>query len=152
MKGRWLSANTVPPTPPTAPPRPPPPTGPRSLDDTIARLPAFEKAGAEVLMAPGLPDLAAVRAVCAAVSKAVNFMAGIKGKSFSVAELQAAGVRLISLAAFLYRMAVSGLVDAAREVADKGTFGYLDRSLALPDLARFMERRPADRRHDGGGV
>ena len=53
------------------------------LDDTIRRLQAFEKAGADVLFAPGLPDLAAVRAVCAALSKPVNFMAGIKGKSFT---------------------------------------------------------------------
>ncbi|HEV8440523.1 MAG TPA: isocitrate lyase/phosphoenolpyruvate mutase family protein, partial [Methylomirabilota bacterium] len=58
-----------------------------SLDDTIKRLAAFERAGADVLFAPGLPDLAAVRAVCAAVSKPVNFMVGIKGKSFTVAEL-----------------------------------------------------------------
>src|SRR6516225_5964257 len=58
-----------------------------SLDNTIRRLQAFEKAGADVLFAPGLPDLAAVRAVCAAVSKPVNFMVGIKGKSFSVVEL-----------------------------------------------------------------
>src|SRR3989441_202648 len=55
-----------------------------SLDDTISRLQAFEKAGADVLFAPSLPDLASVRAVCAAVSKPFNFMAGIKGKSFSV--------------------------------------------------------------------
>src|SRR5881296_3614398 len=73
-----------------------------NLDDVIKRLQAFEKAGADVLMAPGLPDLAAVRAVCSAVTKPVNFMAGIKGKSFSVAELQAAGVRRISLATSLY--------------------------------------------------
>src|SRR4029079_4817821 len=69
-----------------------------SLDDTIARLRAFEKAGADVLFAPGLPDLAAVRAVCGAVSRPVNFMAGIKGRSFTVAQLEAAGVRRISLA------------------------------------------------------
>ncbi len=110
-----------------------------SLDDTIARLQAFEKAGADVLMAPGLPDLAAVRAVCAAVSKPVNFMAGIKGKSFTVAELQAAGVRRISLATSLYRMAMTGVVEAAREVKDKGTFGYIDRSIPTPDLAAFMQ-------------
>jgi 2-methylisocitrate lyase-like PEP mutase family enzyme len=110
-----------------------------SLDDTIKRLQAFEKAGADVLMAPGLPDLAAVRAVCAAVSKPVNFMAGIKGKSFTVAELQAAGVRRISLATSLYRLAMTGLVDAAREVKDKGTFGYLDRSLSTPDVNAFMQ-------------
>jgi 2-methylisocitrate lyase-like PEP mutase family enzyme len=110
-----------------------------SLDDTIKRLQAFEKVGADVLMAPGLPDLAAVRAVCAAVSKPVNFMVGIKGKSFTVAELTAAGVKRISLATSLYRTAMSGLIDAAREVGDKGTFGYVDRGVSSPDLAAFME-------------
>jgi 2-methylisocitrate lyase-like PEP mutase family enzyme len=110
-----------------------------SLEDTIKRLQAFEKAGADVLMAPGLPDLAAVRAVCAAVSKPVNFMAGIKGKSFTVAELQAAGVRRISLATSLYRLAMTGVVEAAREVKEKGTFGYLDRSLGTPDVNAFMQ-------------
>jgi 2-methylisocitrate lyase-like PEP mutase family enzyme len=109
------------------------------LDDTIRRLQAFEKAGADVLFAPGLPDLAAVRAVCAAVSKPFNFMVGIKGKSFTVAELAAAGVKRISLATSLYRAAMSGLLDAAREVKDKGTFGYLDRSLATPELNAFMQ-------------
>jgi 2-methylisocitrate lyase-like PEP mutase family enzyme len=110
-----------------------------SLDDTIKRLQAFETVGADVLMAPGLPDLAAVRAVCAAVSTPVNFMAGIKGKSFTVAELESAGVRRISLASSLYRLAMTGLVEAAREVKDTGTFGYLDRALATPDLNAFME-------------
>jgi 2-methylisocitrate lyase-like PEP mutase family enzyme len=109
------------------------------LDDTIRRLQAFEKAGADVLFAPGLPDLTAVRAVCAALSKPVNFMAGIKGRSFSVAELEAAGVRRISLATSLYRAAMSGLIDAAREVNDKGSFGYLERSLTTPELNHFME-------------
>ena len=97
------------------------------LDDTIRRLQAFEKAGADVLFAPGLPDLAAVRAVCAAVRKPVNFMVGIKGKSFSVAELEAAGVRRISLATSLYRAAMAGLAAAATEVKRSGTFGYLER-------------------------
>jgi 2-methylisocitrate lyase-like PEP mutase family enzyme len=110
-----------------------------SLEDTIKRLQAFEKVGADVLMAPGLPDLAAVRAVCAAVGKPVNFMVGIKGKSFTVAELTAAGVKRISLATSLYRAAMSGLIDAAREVKDKGTFGYVDRGVSSPDLAAFME-------------
>jgi len=109
------------------------------LDDTIKRLQAFEKAGADVLMAPGLPDLAAVRAVCAALGKPLNFMAGIKGKSFSVKELEAAGVRRISLASSLYRAAMSGLIDAAREVHAEGSFGYLERSLSTPELNRFMQ-------------
>jgi 2-methylisocitrate lyase-like PEP mutase family enzyme len=109
------------------------------LDDTIKRLQAFEKAGADVLMAPGLPDLAAVRAVCAAVSKPVNFMAGIRGKSFSVAELEAAGVKRISLASSLYRAAMTGLIDAAREVKDKGSFDYLDRGISTADLGGYMQ-------------
>jgi len=109
------------------------------LEDTIRRLQAYEKAGADVLFAPGLPDLAAVRTVCAALSKPFNFMVGIKGKSFTVAELEAAGVRRISLAASLYRTAMGGLLLAAREVKDNGTFGYLDRALTTPELSGFMQ-------------
>ena len=109
-----------------------------SVDDTIRRLQAFEKAGADVLMAPGLPDLAAVRTVCSALSRPFNFMVGIKGKSFSVPELEAAGVRRISLATSLYRAAMSGLLAAAREVHDKGTFGYLEQAMTTPELNAFM--------------
>ncbi len=109
------------------------------LEDTIRRLQAFEKAGADVLFAPALPDLAAVRAVCAALSKPVNFMVAIKGKSFTVAELAAAGVRRISLATSLYRTAMTGLVAAAHEVKDAGTFGFLDNALTTPDLNKFLQ-------------
>ncbi len=109
-----------------------------NLDDVIKRLQAFEKAGADVLMAPGLPDLAAVKAVCAAVEKPVNFMAGIKGKSFAVPDLTAAGVRRISLATSLYRAALSGLIDAAKEAKDKGTFGYTERTLTTPELNAYL--------------
>src|SRR5688500_14919312 len=108
------------------------------LDDTIKRLQAFEKAGADVLMAPGLPDLESVRKVCAALSKPFNFMAGIKGKSFSVPELEAAGVKRVSLATSLWRAAMSDLVDAAREVKEKGTFGYIERSLATAEITRHF--------------
>lgn len=101
------------------------------LGDTIRRLQAFAEVGADVLFAPGLPDLAAVRAVCEAVSKPVNFMVGIRGRSFTVAQLQAAGVRRISLATSLHRAAMRGLIEAAREVKERGTFGYLERALTL---------------------
>jgi 2-methylisocitrate lyase-like PEP mutase family enzyme len=109
-----------------------------SLDDTISRLQAYEKAGADVLFAPGLPDLAAVSAVCAAVSNPVNFMVGIKGKSFSVGELATAGIRRISLATSLYRAAMTGLLDAACEVNDTGQFGFLDRCVTTPELNELM--------------
>ena len=89
-------------------------------------------------MAPGLPDLDAVRAVCSAVDKPFNFMVGIKGKSFTVAALAAAGVKRISLATSLYRAAMTGLLSAAREVRDQGTFGYIDTSLATPEMNAFL--------------
>ncbi|MBX9945060.1 MAG: isocitrate lyase/phosphoenolpyruvate mutase family protein [Reyranella sp.] len=113
--------------------------GVADLDDVIKRLKAFEAAGADVLMAPGVPDLASVRKICSALSKPFNFMVGIKGRSFSVAELEAAGVKRISLATSLYRAAMTGLLDAAKEVREKGTFGYLDRAVPTPDLNAFMK-------------
>ncbi len=108
------------------------------LEDVIRRLQAFEAAGADVLMAPGLPDLAAVRTVCSALSKPFNFMAGIKGRSFSVPELAQAGVKRISLATSLYRAAMTGLLHAAREVKERGTLGYVDTAMATPELNAFM--------------
>jgi 2-methylisocitrate lyase-like PEP mutase family enzyme len=110
-----------------------------NLDETIARLQAFEKAGADVLFAPGLPDLDAVRTVCSALSKPFNFMVGIKEKSFSVSELAAAGVRRISLATSLYRAAMTGLLEAAREVKDTGCFDFLNQSVTTPELIKLMQ-------------
>jgi 2-methylisocitrate lyase-like PEP mutase family enzyme len=110
------------------------------LDDTIKRLQAFEKAGADILMAPGLPDLESVRKVCAALTKPFNFMAGIKGRSFSVGELRSAGARRISVATSLWRAAMSGLVDAAQEVKEKGSFGYVERSLATAEIVKLREK------------
>src|SRR3954449_9910443 len=112
--------------------------GRTDLDDTIRRLQAYEAAGAEALMAPGLPDLDAVRTVCAAVGKPFNFMVGIKGRSFTVAALASAGVKRISLATSLYRAAMTGLMNAAKEVREHGTFGYLDTSLATPEMNAFL--------------
>jgi 2-methylisocitrate lyase-like PEP mutase family enzyme len=113
--------------------------GNTDLDDAIRRLQAYEKAGADVLMAPGLPDLDSVKAVCSAIAKPFNFMVGIPGKSFSVAELEAAGVRRISLANSLYRAAMGGLVAAAREAKDKGRFDYVNTSLPMPELVGYMQ-------------
>lgn len=109
-----------------------------SVNDTIARLQAYEKAGADVLFAPGLPDLATVRTVCAALTKPFNFMVGFKGKSFSVAELEAAGVKRISLATSLYRAAMTGFLDALREIKDKGQFSFLDGCVSTAELNVLM--------------
>ena len=104
------------------------------LDETIRRLQAYEQAGADVLFAPGLRRLDDIRAVCAAVRKPVNFMGGITGASFPVAELAAAGVKRISLAASLYRAAMTGLDSAVKEITGQGTFTYTNRILTSADL------------------
>ena len=98
-----------------------------------------------MLFAPGLPDLAAVKKVCGSLKKPFNFMVGIKGKSFTKAELEAAGVKRISLATSLYRAAMTGLLDAAKEVKDKGTFTYLDaRSRRRISIAFMKDGRASD--------
>jgi 2-methylisocitrate lyase-like PEP mutase family enzyme len=109
-----------------------------SPDDTIRRLQSCERAGADALFAPGLPDPFTIAGVCAAVSRPFNFMAGIKGESFSASELAAAGVRRISLAGSLYRAAMTGFLEAAREVKESGRFTFPGRSVTTPELNSLM--------------
>jgi 2-methylisocitrate lyase-like PEP mutase family enzyme len=65
-------------------------------------------------------------------------MVGLKGKSFSIRELAGAGVKRISLATSLYRAAMTGLLNAAREVKDAGEFEFLDKSVTTPELNKLM--------------
>ena len=108
------------------------------LDDTIRRLQSFSKAGADVLYAPGLSSLEAIRAVCASVSKPVNVVMGLAGVTCSVEELAAAGVRRISVGGSFARAALGGLVRAAREVQEKGTFTYAADALASAEVKRYL--------------
>jgi 2-methylisocitrate lyase-like PEP mutase family enzyme len=98
------------------------------LDDTIARLQAFEQAGADVLYAPGLRDIDLIRTVCAAVSKPVNVLA-VPGLSFS--DLAAAGARRVSVGGSLTWVAVKAMADAAAAIRDTGDFSALAARLPL---------------------
>ncbi len=99
--------------------------GREDLDDTIARLVAFAAAGADVLYAPGLPNLDAVRAVVRAVApKPVNVLVNGRLPEFTVASLAACGVRRISVGSSLARAAYGTFLRGAREIAEAGTFGY----------------------------
>ena len=111
------------------------------LDDTIRRLRAFEDAGANVLYAPGLPDLDAIRAVCAAVSRPVNVIAGLSGNRYSVAELAGAGVKRISLGSTLARAALGALARAAREIRDHGTFDFTEDAMPFVEANALMRPR-----------
>ncbi|WJS84983.1 isocitrate lyase/phosphoenolpyruvate mutase family protein [Paracoccus sp. TOH] len=108
------------------------------LDDTIRRLQAFSEAGADVLYAPGLPDLQAIRTVCAAVDKPVNVVMGLAGPTWSVTELAQAGVRRISVGGSFARAALGALMRAAAEVRSAGTFTYAADALPGAMVARIM--------------
>jgi 2-methylisocitrate lyase-like PEP mutase family enzyme len=98
------------------------------IDDTIARLQAFEAAGADVLYAPGLATVEEIGAVCQAVSKPVNVLAR---PELSFAEITGAGARRISLGGGLAWTAVNGFVRAAETIRDAGDFSALGVRLPL---------------------
>lgn len=98
--------------------------GRRDLEDTIARLKAFEAAGADVLFAPGLPDVDAVRAVCAAVTKPVSVAVVPEYPALTVANVAGAGASRISMAGALGRAAHRAILDVANLVASSGAAGH----------------------------
>ncbi len=107
------------------------------LDDTIRRLQAFERAGADVLYAPGLPDLAAVRTVCGAVTRPVNVLM-LGGKGWTVQSLADAGARRISVGGGLSRAALAAVARAGREMLEGGTFGFMDQAMTSAEVAGVM--------------
>ncbi len=106
------------------------------LDDTIRRLQAFERAGADVLYAPGLPSLDAIRTVCAAVGKPVNVIAGMR--LFTVAELAAAGAKRISVGSLLARAALGEFLRAAREIKEHGSFAFAQDAVPYAEINAMM--------------
>lgn len=96
------------------------------LADTIARLQAYQEAGADVLFAPGVIDLDEVRQLVASVDRPVNVLPGPGAPT--VAELGEAGVRRISVGGAFAFAALAGVVEAARELRDQGTYGFRERS------------------------
>ncbi|TPI42614.1 oxaloacetate decarboxylase [Mesorhizobium sp. B3-1-9] len=111
--------------------------GKSDLDDTIKRLQAFEKAGADVLYAPGISDVGMVRTICSSVSRPVNVMAR---PGFTIADLAMGGVKRISLGPWLTNFAYGMLETAAREIQQDGTFGFTRAAMPFGKLqALFRE-------------
>ncbi len=107
------------------------------IDETIRRLRAYSEAGADCLYAPRIDKAEQVSAIVAAVSpKPVNLL--INAPFMTVAQAAALGVRRISVGGTLARAAWGGFLDAAKEIADAGTFTRFDR---LPNVdALFREK------------
>lgn len=95
------------------------------LDDTIKRLQAFEKAGADVLYAPGLRDLATMKLVASSVGKPLNVVMSAADPDLTAAEMEAVGVKRLSVGGALSRLAVAAFMKGAREMKDNGGFTWM---------------------------
>jgi 2-methylisocitrate lyase-like PEP mutase family enzyme len=108
--------------------------GRKDLDDTIKRLLAFEAAGADVLYAPGLYDLATIKTVVSALKKPFNLVMGFADPTLTVEQLSAAGVKRISVGGALSRVALASFLACAHEMKDKGSFTYMPRMATIKEL------------------
>jgi len=112
--------------------------GRRDLDDTIRRLQAFEKAGADVLYAPGLRDLATMRTVASSVRKPLNVVMSAADPALTAAQLAQAGVKRISIGGALSRLALASVLRAAHEMKEQGGFTWVSETVPAKELNRLF--------------
>ena len=108
------------------------------LDDTLERLTGYEAVGADVLYAPGLPDLDSIKKVCASVTKPVNVVAGIGLAGVTLAELEQAGVTRVSVGSSLARTALGAMLGAAQEIRDHGTFTAFESAASFSEIEQLI--------------
>src|SRR5215207_6900753 len=104
------------------------------LDDTIRRLQAFETAGADVLYAPGLRDLATMRTVVQSIGKPLNVVMSAADPSLTAAEMEAVGVKRLSVGGALSRLAIAAFMKGAREMSERGGFTWVRDAMPTNDL------------------
>jgi 2-methylisocitrate lyase-like PEP mutase family enzyme len=114
--------------------------GRRDLDDTVRRLQAFAKAGADVLYAPGLRDLATIRQVVAAVPKPLNVVMSAADPDLTTQQLAEAGVKRISVGGTLSRLAYAAVRDAALAMRDQGSYQWVRNAMPSKDLKVILEK------------
>jgi 2-methylisocitrate lyase-like PEP mutase family enzyme len=110
------------------------------LDDTIRRLQAFEKAGADVLYAPGLRDLATIRTVVQSVTRPVNVVMTHGDPDLTMAQLAAAGVKRVSVGGSLSRLALAAFLRGAREMKEAGGFTWMRETVPSRELKDVFRR------------
>lgn len=104
------------------------------LDDTIKRLQAFEKAGADVLYAPGLRDLATMKLVASSVGKPLNVVMSAGDPDLTAEQMEAVGVKRLSVGGALSRLALAAFMKGAREMKDKGGFTWMRDTISTKEL------------------
>ena len=115
------------------------------FDDTLTCLQCFEMVGADVLYAPALPDLETIKTVCKEVSKPVNVVAGIGLPGVTIVELEAAGVRRISVGSAFARVAYGAMINTAKDILDNGSFAPFKTAAtfaSIETLIKSSESKP----------
>jgi 2-methylisocitrate lyase-like PEP mutase family enzyme len=110
------------------------------LADTIKRLQAYQEAGAEVLYAPGLAKSEDIATVVRSVDRPINVLIGMPGMTQTFEELQALGVKRISVGSALSSAALGGFMRAAREMREQGTFSFVRDGVRFRDLAAAFRK------------
>jgi 2-methylisocitrate lyase-like PEP mutase family enzyme len=108
------------------------------LADTIARLQAYQDAGADVLYAPGVTSRAGIASIVRSVDRPVNVLAGIAGLSLDLSALSALGVSRVSVGSALARAAFGAVLRAAREMRTRGTFTFAEEAVSYRDLSAMF--------------
>ncbi|HKV99286.1 MAG TPA: isocitrate lyase/phosphoenolpyruvate mutase family protein [Vicinamibacterales bacterium] len=108
------------------------------LADTIARLQAFQDAGADVLYAPGLRTAAEITTVVRSVDRPVNVVMGLQGAQLDLAALSAMGVKRVSVGSALTRAALGAFLRAAREMRDRGTFTFAEDAVSYREISAMF--------------
>ena len=112
--------------------------GVNDLADTIRRLQAYAEAGADVLYAPGLRNLADVREVAGAVSRPLNVVTGWLDPDITASQLGEAGAKRISVGGALSRLALAALLDAGRAMREQGSFAWMRDMLGFGEMQRLL--------------
>jgi 2-methylisocitrate lyase-like PEP mutase family enzyme len=102
--------------------------------DTIKRLQAYQEAGADVLFAPGLNTSDEVREVCRSIDRPFNIVRGPRKETLTVEQVGALGVKRISTGGMMHAVAMSAMIEAAKEMATAGTFGFTTRMQAAGEI------------------
>lgn len=117
--------------------------GRNDMGDTIRRLQAYEAAGADVLYAPGLRNVAEVREVVSALKRPFNVVTGWLDPDITVAQLADAGAKRISVGGALSRLALAAVVDAGRAMKEQGSFTWMREMMAFAEVRRMLKGAPA---------
>jgi len=108
------------------------------IKDTIKRLQAYQEAGADVLYAPALVTKEDIVAVVKSVDRPVNVLMGLRGVQLSLTELEAIGVKRVSVGSSLCRAALGALLRAGREMREQGTFTFAAQAANAKEISEIF--------------